>query len=192
MSHGHCTRCGWGAVTLAYDVASPADVDAVLAEAAAAGANIGGTGAPRSGVATRASSSTPTATPGKWHTIRAGSSAPTAPRVETPGGTEEHRCPADIVSNLLCGVVRHGKAANGVERAVLARVGHTDARGPYRFLDALERHLGLGVGNTPIGQVRKDGGIGQSFATLGKVAQPGRHVHAMPDVVVALHEDHVA
>lgn len=32
---------GWGGVTLAYNVASPAAVDAVLAEAAAAGATIG-------------------------------------------------------------------------------------------------------------------------------------------------------
>lgn len=32
---------GWGGVTLAYNVGSPAEVDAVLAEAAAAGATIG-------------------------------------------------------------------------------------------------------------------------------------------------------
>jgi len=32
---------GWGGVTLAYNVASPAEVDAVLAEAEAAGATIG-------------------------------------------------------------------------------------------------------------------------------------------------------
>jgi uncharacterized protein len=32
---------GWGGVTLAYNVASPAEVDTVLAEAAAAGATIG-------------------------------------------------------------------------------------------------------------------------------------------------------
>lgn len=32
---------GWGGVTLAYNVASPAEVDAVLAEAGAAGATIG-------------------------------------------------------------------------------------------------------------------------------------------------------
>jgi catechol 2,3-dioxygenase-like lactoylglutathione lyase family enzyme len=36
---------GWGGVTLAYNVASPADVDAVLAEADAAGATIGRPGA---------------------------------------------------------------------------------------------------------------------------------------------------
>jgi hypothetical protein len=36
---------GWGGVTLAHNVASPADVDAVLAEAAAAGATIGRPGA---------------------------------------------------------------------------------------------------------------------------------------------------
>ena len=35
---------GWGGVTLAHNVRSPADVDAVLAEAAAAGATIGRTG----------------------------------------------------------------------------------------------------------------------------------------------------
>jgi uncharacterized protein len=37
---------GWGGVTLAYNVASPGEVDAVLAEARAAGATIGRVGAP--------------------------------------------------------------------------------------------------------------------------------------------------
>jgi uncharacterized protein len=36
---------GWGGVTLAYNVASPAEVDVVVAEAAAAGATIGRPGA---------------------------------------------------------------------------------------------------------------------------------------------------
>jgi catechol 2,3-dioxygenase-like lactoylglutathione lyase family enzyme len=36
---------GWGKVTLAYNVASPAEVDSVLAEAEAAGATIGRPGA---------------------------------------------------------------------------------------------------------------------------------------------------
>ena len=36
---------GWGGITLAYNVRSPAEVDAVLAEAAAAGATIGRPGA---------------------------------------------------------------------------------------------------------------------------------------------------
>jgi catechol 2,3-dioxygenase-like lactoylglutathione lyase family enzyme len=37
---------GWGGVTLAYNVGSPEEVDAVLAEAQAAGARIGRPGAP--------------------------------------------------------------------------------------------------------------------------------------------------
>lgn len=37
---------GWGGVTLAHCAASPAEVDAVLADAEAAGATIGRTGAP--------------------------------------------------------------------------------------------------------------------------------------------------
>jgi hypothetical protein len=37
---------GWGGVTLAHNVRSPAEVDAVLAEAAAAGATVGRAGAP--------------------------------------------------------------------------------------------------------------------------------------------------
>jgi hypothetical protein len=37
---------GWGGVTLAHNVRSPAEVDAVLAEAQAAGATIGRPGAP--------------------------------------------------------------------------------------------------------------------------------------------------
>ncbi len=36
---------GWGGITLAYNVESPADVEAVLAQAAAAGARIGRPGA---------------------------------------------------------------------------------------------------------------------------------------------------
>jgi hypothetical protein len=39
---------GWGGVTMAYNVASPAEVDAVLEEAAAAGGTIGRAGAPTS------------------------------------------------------------------------------------------------------------------------------------------------
>ena len=39
---------GWGAVTLAYNVASPSEVDAVLGEAEATGATIGRPGAPTS------------------------------------------------------------------------------------------------------------------------------------------------
>jgi catechol 2,3-dioxygenase-like lactoylglutathione lyase family enzyme len=37
---------GWGGVTLAHNVASPAEVDAVLAEAERAGATVGRAGAP--------------------------------------------------------------------------------------------------------------------------------------------------
>lgn len=37
---------GWGGVTLAYNVGSPEEVDAVLAQAAAAGARVGRSGAP--------------------------------------------------------------------------------------------------------------------------------------------------
>jgi hypothetical protein len=37
---------GWGGITLAYNVGSPAEVDRVLAEAEAAGATIGRPGAP--------------------------------------------------------------------------------------------------------------------------------------------------
>jgi catechol 2,3-dioxygenase-like lactoylglutathione lyase family enzyme len=39
---------GWGGVTVAHNVASPAEVDAVLEEAAAAGGTIGRPGAPTS------------------------------------------------------------------------------------------------------------------------------------------------
>jgi uncharacterized protein len=39
---------GWGGITLAHNVRSPADVDAVLAEAERAGATVGRAGAPTS------------------------------------------------------------------------------------------------------------------------------------------------
>jgi len=63
---------GWGGVTLALNVRSPEEVDAVLAEAEEAGATIA-----RSGGATfwggySGSSSIPTANPGRWRTIRTG------------------------------------------------------------------------------------------------------------------------
>ena len=70
---------GWGGITLAYNVRSPAEVDAVIAEAEAAGATIRDTAPRRSGAATRASSSTPTATRGRSPTTRTGRSPTTAP-----------------------------------------------------------------------------------------------------------------
>jgi len=63
---------GWGGVTLAYNVASPAAVDAVLEAARAAGARIGRPGATTFWGGYTASSSTPTATPGRWPTTRGG------------------------------------------------------------------------------------------------------------------------
>ena len=74
---------GWGGVTLAYNVRSPSEVDAVLAEAEAAGARIGRPGAATFWAATRASSSTPTATPGRWPTTPPGPCTPTAGRRST-------------------------------------------------------------------------------------------------------------
>lgn len=60
---------GWGGITLAHNVDSPSAVDAVLAEAKAAGATIGREGAPTFGEGIRESLLTSTATPGRWHTI---------------------------------------------------------------------------------------------------------------------------
>ena len=80
---------GWGGVTLAYNVRSPEEVDAVLAEAGAAGATIARPARPRSGAATRASSSTPTATPGRSRTTPAGrctrTAEPRSPRASSSG-----------------------------------------------------------------------------------------------------------
>src|SRR4051795_3999910 len=70
---------GWGGVTLAYNVRSPEEVDAALGEAEARGRRSGGRAPRRSGAATRASSSTPTAIRGRSRTTRAGPSSPTAP-----------------------------------------------------------------------------------------------------------------
>ena len=69
---------GWGGVTLAHNVGSPEEVDAVIAEADAAGAKIAAPGARPSGAATRASSSIPTAIRGKSRTTRTGRSVQTA------------------------------------------------------------------------------------------------------------------
>ena len=70
-------RGGFGGVTLAYNVRSPGEVDAVLAEAEAAGATIGRAGASTFWAATRAGSSTPTATRGRSPTTRTGRSRTT-------------------------------------------------------------------------------------------------------------------
>ena len=70
---------GWGGITLAYNCRSPEEVDAVIEEARAAGARRSRVRARRpSGAATRASSSTPTATRGRSRTTRTGRSGPTA------------------------------------------------------------------------------------------------------------------
>ena len=69
---------GWGGVTLAYNVRSPAEVDAAIEEARAAGAVIGRERRRRSGADTRDCSSTPTGTRGKSPTIPAGRCCPTA------------------------------------------------------------------------------------------------------------------
>ena len=70
-------RGGFGGVTLAYNVRSAEEVDAVLAEAEAAGATIGRRARARSGAATQACSSTPTATRGRSPTTRTGRSRTT-------------------------------------------------------------------------------------------------------------------
>jgi catechol 2,3-dioxygenase-like lactoylglutathione lyase family enzyme len=75
---------GWGGVTLAYNVRSPDEVDAVLAQARAAGATIA-----RPGAATQGCSLTPTATPGKSPTIPAGPST----RMAEPPSTEGRCAP---------------------------------------------------------------------------------------------------
>ncbi len=69
---------GWGGVTLAHNVRSPAEVDAVIEEARAAGAVIGREPPAPSGAGTPDFSSIPTGTPGKSPTTRAGRYSPTA------------------------------------------------------------------------------------------------------------------
>ncbi len=68
---------GWGGVTLAYNVRSPAEADSVLDAARSAGATIARSGAETFWAATPASSSTRTATLGRWPTTPAGRSART-------------------------------------------------------------------------------------------------------------------
>ena len=63
---------GWGGVTLAYNVASPAEVDAVLEEAAAPARRSGGRARRRSGAATPGCSSIPKVTRGRSRTTRTG------------------------------------------------------------------------------------------------------------------------
>ena len=64
---------GWGGITIAYNVGSPEEVDAVLADAKAAGGSVRAPGhARRRGAATRGSSSTPRATRGRLLTTPGG------------------------------------------------------------------------------------------------------------------------
>ena len=64
---------GWGGVTLAYNVGSAEEVDAVIGEARAAGAVIGRLSPPRrSGAGTRRCSPTRTGTRGRSRTTPAG------------------------------------------------------------------------------------------------------------------------
>ncbi len=69
---------GWGGVTLAYNVDSPAAVDEVLAQAATAAQGSRAEAHRRSGAATQACSSIPTGTPGRSPTTRIGRSVTTA------------------------------------------------------------------------------------------------------------------
>ena len=69
---------GWGGVTLALNLGSPAEVDAVIEEAREAGATIGREPAETFWAATAASSSTPTVTPGRSPTTHTGRSPRTA------------------------------------------------------------------------------------------------------------------
>ena len=69
---------GWGGVTLAHNVRSPAEVDAVLEEARLAGARIARKGAETFWGGYSASSSIPTDIRGRSPTTPAGRSAPTA------------------------------------------------------------------------------------------------------------------
>ena len=75
---------GWGGITLAHNVRSPAEVDAVVAEAEAAGASVTRRPGRRSGAATRAPSPIRTATRGKSRTTRGGRSTTTAPCASRP------------------------------------------------------------------------------------------------------------
>jgi catechol 2,3-dioxygenase-like lactoylglutathione lyase family enzyme len=63
---------GWGGITLAHNVASPEEVDAVLAEAKAAGATIGRAGASTFWAATPGCSSTRMVILGRSRTTRDG------------------------------------------------------------------------------------------------------------------------
>ena len=66
---------GWGGVTLAHNVGSPEEVDAVIEDARRAGATVGRAGAATFwGVATRVSSSIPTGIRGMLRTTRSGPS----------------------------------------------------------------------------------------------------------------------
>jgi hypothetical protein len=78
---------GWGGVTLAHNVRSPAEVDAVIEEAQEGPARGSRAKAPRRrGMATQAYSSIPTVTPGRSPTTHTGSSRPTARSSSRPDG----------------------------------------------------------------------------------------------------------
>jgi 3-oxoacyl-[acyl-carrier protein] reductase len=75
---------GWGGVTLALNLGSPAEVDAAIEEARGAGATIGREPAEAFGAATAPSSSIPTDTPGRSPTTPTGRS----PRTAASGSTD--------------------------------------------------------------------------------------------------------
>ncbi|WP_341579189.1 VOC family protein [Microbacterium schleiferi] len=70
---------GWGGVTLAHNVRSPADVDSILSAAVAAGARLGRPGAATPWGGYSGVFIDPMVIRGRWHTIPAGrSTAPAA------------------------------------------------------------------------------------------------------------------
>ncbi len=118
---------GWGGVTLAHNVRSPAEVDAVIAEARAAGATIAREGATTFWGGYSGAFSTRTVTPGRSRTTRAGRSARTdRSRCRLELAASIHRKEADPDRHrrarsrrgaaALPSVVRRGRLAHRRER----------------------------------------------------------------------------
>jgi hypothetical protein len=106
---------GWGGITLAHNVRSPADVDAVLVEAEGAGATIARPGAETFWAASRVCSSISTGTRGRSPTTPTGRSGLRARSASRRDSTRRHR--------VRRGLVRRGSAGPRSSFADACRAG---------------------------------------------------------------------
>jgi hypothetical protein len=97
-----------------------------------------------------------------------------------------------VLSRHFSRRIGHRQATDGIEESSGPRLRHADAGGGDRLLDAAQRDVPVLQDDPPPRQLFHHGRGSQRLTAVGQVTQPGGHVDAVPDVVVTLHQDHIA